>query len=475
MQHTGGRHDLAIIGSGGAGFAAAIAARRRGRSVVMVESGVVGGTCVNTGCVPSKALLAAAEARRVAADRRFPGIHTEAGPVEMAALVGGTDALVETMRADKYVDLAAAYGWEIVTGTARFVDGPALVVESVGGGTRRIEAAHYLIATGSAPAAPPIAGLDQAGYLTSTTAMQLDELPASLLVVGGNYVGLELGQMFARLGTDVTVVEALDRLAPAEEPEVGAAIAQVFADEGIGVRTVATVSAVRRDGAQIVARLHTGAGRAEELRAERVLVATGRRPVTADLDLRAVGVQTGPKGEVAVDAHLRTDNPRIWAAGDVTGAPQFVYVAAAHGAVAADNALAGTTRTLDYTHLPRVTFTTPTIAAVGLTHAQATAQGLACTCRVLPLAYVPRALVTRDTRGLVKLVAETGTGRLIGASMLAEGAGDAIQAAVYAVTKGMTVEEMADVWAPYLTMAEALKLAAQTFTRDVAMLSCCAS
>src|SRR6266540_2044825 len=226
MQQASGEHpyDLAIIGSGGAAFAAAIAARRKDRRVVMVERGRIGGTCVNAGCVPSKALLAAAQARHVAAEagQRFPGISSTAGPVHPVALLVGKQALVEQLQAHKYIDLAAAYGWEVVAGQARCIPdpgdggGPALQVDQVDGGTRRIQAAYYLVATGSAPLAPPIPGLEEVGYLTSTTAMELTELPGSLLLVGGNAVGLEVAQLFARLGTKVSVVELLDRLAPLE-------------------------------------------------------------------------------------------------------------------------------------------------------------------------------------------------------------------------------------------------------------------
>ncbi|MGW5214806.1 mercury(II) reductase [Streptomyces sp. NPDC004051] len=471
--------DLAVIGSGGGAFAAAIAARRKGRSVVMVERATTGGTCVNTGCVPSKALLAAAEARRSALEgQRFPGIRTEAGPVDFDALIDGKDKLVQEMRAQKYTDLAAEYGWDILEGTARFTgdwDNPALeVAPADGGGSGRIEAAHYLIATGSTPWAPPVDGLQEAGYLTSTTAMNLDVLPESLLVLGAGYVGLEQAQLFARLGTKVTVV-ARSRLTSGEEPEISAALQDVFADEGITVHTRTRLTAVRRDSGGIVATARTGDGRELQLRATHLLVATGRRPVTDDLGLEAVGVETGERGEVVVDEQLRTANPRIWAAGDVTGHPQFVYVASAHGALAVDNAFDGAGRTVDYHHLPRVTFTSPAIASAGLTDAEAIAQGYTCDCRVLPLEYVPRALVNRDTRGLIKLVADASTGRLLGAHVLADGAGDVIAAAVYALAGGMTVQQMADLWCPYLTMAEGLKLAAQTYTRDVTKLSCCAS
>jgi mercuric reductase len=215
-------------------------------------------------------------------------------------------------------------------------------------------------------------------------------------------------------------------------------------------------------------------GTPAELRAGQLLIAAGRRPVTTGLNLGAVGVKTGERGEVVTDDYQRTTNERIWAAGDVTGGPQFVYVAAAQGTLAADNALAGAGRTLDYTALPRVTFTSPAIAAVGMTDAKVIEAGLRCDCRTLPLAHVPRALANRDTRGLVKIVAEAGTGRLLGVHAVADGAGDLITAATYAITAGMTVGQLARTWAPYLTMAEALKLAAQTYTADVTKLSCCA-
>ncbi|AXB41449.1 mercury(II) reductase [Amycolatopsis albispora] len=472
------RYDLAVIGSGGGAFAAAIAARAKGRSVVMIERGTVGGTCVNTGCVPSKALLAAAGARHVSLDDRFPGITTSQVGVDFPALIGGKRELVESLRAGKYTDLAADYGWELLAGTARFNatgSEPVLDVDLVGGGTATVEAGHYLIATGSAPWAPPIDGLAQAGYLTSATAMELGTVPRSMIVLGGNAVGLEQAQLWRRLGVEVTVVEALSRLAPFEEPEVSGGIEQVFTDEGMKVITGARVARVDRDATGRHVTLSGASGQPTTVTAEHLLVATGRRPATDGLNLDAVGVETGARGEVVVDEHLRTANPRIWAAGDVTGGPQFVYVAGAHGTLVADNAFEGAQRTLDYRHLPRVVFTSPQIAAAGLTETQAAEQGYATDSRVLPLEHVPRALVNRDTRGLIKLVADRHTGRLLGAHVLAGGAGDVIGTAVYALANQMTVTQMAELWSPYLTMAEGLKLAAQSFTRDVAKLSCCAS
>jgi mercuric reductase len=465
---------MAVVGSGAAGFAAAIAARRRGARVVMVEAGTVGGTCVNTGCVPSKALLAAARARQVAVTAgRYPGIRAEAGPVAFGELVAGKDAVVEAMRADRYVALAAEHGWPIAAGSARFTataGGPVLEVELDGGGTSRLEAGHYLVATGATAWIPPIPGLAEAGYLTSTTAMGLEVLPESMVVLGGNATGLELAQLFARLGTDVTVVESAGRLAPLEESEVSAAIEAAFAAEGIAVRTGATVSAVGRAGDRY--RITVDGG---QLSPQRLLVTTGRRPVTAGLGLAAVGVKTGSRGEVVVDDQLRTSNPRIWAAGDVTGHPQLVYVAAAHGSMVADNALAGAGRGVDYRQLPRVVFTSPAIGVAGLTEAEATAAGHTWASRVLPLTQLPRAVVDRDTGGLVKLVADARTGRVLGVHAVADAAGELAAAGAWLLTAGVTVDQLATGWAPYLTAAEALKLAAQTFTRDVATLSCCAA
>jgi mercuric reductase len=304
--------------------------------------------------------------------------------------------------------------------------------------------------------------------------MQLTELPGSMLVIGGNAIGLELAQMFARLGVTVTIAEALDRLAPFDEPEVSAAIEDVFDGEGIGILTAATVVSASRD-ATVRSIVIKAAGGERELACGQILVAAGRRPATTGLNLDAVGVKTGGRGAIVTDEYQRTANPRIWAAGDVTGGPQFVYAAAAQGSHAAANALENAGRTADYAALPRVTFTSPAIASAGLTEAELTRQGVACDCRVLPLSAVPRAAVARDTRGVVKLVAEAGTGRVRGVHAVADGAGEMITAAGYAIRAQMTVTDLAGAWVPYLTMSEGLRLAAQAFSRDVSRLSCCAA
>lgn len=470
--------DLAIIGSGGGAFAAAIRATTLGKSVLMVEQGTIGGTCVNTGCIPSKALLAAAEARHGTRDAgtRFPGITASAASVDMPELMNGKRALVDDMRAEKYVDLIADYGWDMRRGTAHFTgtkENPGLEITDPSGASAAVTAAHYLIATGSSPWTPDVPGLAGSRYLTSTTAMELDDLPDSLLVVGGGYVALEQAQFFARLGARVTML-VRSRLASREEPEASQVLSEVFADEGIQVVSGGTLLSVATDAmnGDILATADV-AGRPQQFRAARLLMATGRRAVTESLDLARVGVETGAEGQVLVNDGLATANPRIWAAGDVTGHPQFVYVASSHGTLAVDNAFTGAWRNVDYRHLPRVAFTSPALAAVGMTDAEATRQGIRCDCRVLPLSGVPRAVVNRDTRGFIKLVADA-DGRILGLTAVGRDAGELAAAGVYILEAGMSVDQVAHMWAPYLTMAEGIKLAAQSYTVDVSRLSCCA-
>jgi len=452
--------DLAVIGSGGAAMSAAINARLLGASVVMVERGTLGGTCVNIGCVPSKTMLAAAGARHGALSNPFLGALTSAaGAVDLAALVEQKDELVSRLRQTKYADIATTYDFKVLHGVASFADPDTLLVDGVA-----LPASAYLIATGAQPAIPDLPGLSGVDYLTSTTAMELDELPASLVVIGGGYVGLEQAQLFAHLGTKVSLV---GRVAPRSEPELASALRKVFLDDGITV-VGDRATAIERDGGQVV--VVTSSGR--RVSGQRLLVATGRTPRTAELNLAAAGVKTDAVGFVVVDHQQRTSNPKVFAAGDVSGAPQFVYVAAMAGKVAARNAL-GRSEAVDCTGLPAVVFTHPQLASAGLTEAEVLEQGIRCACRLLNLTDVPRALANRDTRGGIKVIADADTGRVLGVHALAEGAGEMMLAATYAIKAGFTVDQLADTWAPYLTMAEGIRLAAGLFRNELPT-SCCA-
>ncbi|MDK3257378.1 mercury(II) reductase [Blastococcus capsensis] len=451
--------DLVVIGTGGAAMAAGIEARSRGRSVVLVEHGPLGGTCLNIGCVPSKTLLAAAGRRHRAQASPFPAVPTSADGVDMAALIEQKQELVDRLRQVKYADVADAHGFPVRYGHARFVDEQTLEVDG-----QPLIAGAYVVATGAAPRIPDLPGLADVDHLTSTTAMELISLPESLVVLGAGYVGLEQAQLFAHLGVQVTIV---GRFAPRTEPEIAAVLREVFADDGITVveeRGVAVAGTA--DGVVVT----TSGGR--ELAGQRLLVATGRYADTGDLGLDAAGVTTGERGFIAVDAHQRTTNPRIFAAGDVSGAPQYVYVAAQTGHAAGAGAL-GEPTTVDYRGLPGVTFTTPQLGSAGLSEDQALAAGHACDCRVLGAQDIPRALADRDTRGALKLVVDADTGTVLGVHAALDGAGDVMLAATYAIKYGLTVDDLADTWAPYLTMSEGLRIAAGLFRTDKPT-SCCA-
>jgi mercuric reductase len=452
-------YDLVVVGTGGAAMAAGIEARKRARRVALVEHGPLGGTCLNVGCVPSKALLAAMGQRHRAAANPFAGIVTLAGAVDLRAVMEQKRGLIERMRQAKYADVAAAHGFPTRYGHASF-DSPELLL--VDGDP--MPAGAYVIATGAEPAVPSLPGLAGVDYLTSTTAMEQKTLPTSMIVVGGGYVGLEQAQLWAYAGVVVTQV---GRVAPSSEPELADVLRAVFTDDGIDlVEEHATAVEGRAEAVTVT----TETGRA--ITAERLLVATGRQPHTDGLALDRAGVDIDDRGFVRVDEHQRTSNSKVYAAGDVSGGPQFVYVAARAGHVAAANAL-GDDKMVDYTGLPSVVFTTPQLASAGLTEEQALAAGYACDCRVLSARDVPRALANEDIRGALKLVAEAGTGRVLGVHAALDGAGEVMLAATYAIKARMTVTDIVDTWAPYLTMSEALRLAAGLFLDDKPT-SCCA-
>ncbi|MGH2546487.1 MAG: mercury(II) reductase [Acidimicrobiia bacterium] len=464
-----GDYDLLVIGSGSAAFAAAITARELGARVALVERHTIGGTCVNVGCVPSKALLRPAELYWQATHHHFSGMELRDGKVDLQTLVAQKDELVQAMRKEKYEDLADLHGFEVISGQGRFVGPDAVEVDG-----QPVTAAAYLVATGAAPWVPPIPGLAETGYLTSTTALELTELPEELLVVGANAIGLELGQLFLHLGSRVTFVEVLPRIAPFEEPEISEALADHLKGQGGELITSAKATEAGREGDRAWLEVEVE-GRVRRLEAHHLLMATGRRAQTEGLGLEAAGVATDPRGHVVVDDQMATSNPKVWAAGDCTTAPQFVYVAARQGSIAAENALRSADRRIEYRTVPRVTFTAPQVASVGMTEEEARTDGRAVISSVLPISVVPRAQVNRETTGLVKLVADEASGELLGAHVLAEGAGDVIQGAIMALRYHATVDELADTYHPYLTMAEGLKLAAQGFRKDVKQLSCCAA
>lgn len=461
---------IAIIGSGAAAFAAAIRAAETGAWVTLIERGaVIGGTCVNVGCVPSKITLRAAEVQHQRGGHPFAGIARSHDSVDHDALLAQLRARVDVLRRDKYekiVDNTANI--ELIHADARFLDDHTLELTDEAGRIKPINADRILVATGASPAIPPVPGLADTPYWTSTEALYAETLPQNLAIIGSSFVALELAQAFRRLGSDVTLL-ARSTLLSRQEPALGSGLQGIFDAEGIRVLSHTRATRVGYADGRFIMDLNTG----RRLVADRLLLATGRRPNTQELGLDETGVHLDDRGAVMVDEHLRTSAGSIYAAGDCASLPQFVYVAATAGTRAAIN-MTGGDAPLDLSAVPAVLFTDPQVATVGLDQARAQAQGTEAISRRLELDNVPRALANFDTRGFIKLVAEARSRRLIGAQILAHNAGEMIQTAALAIKHGMTVQELGDTLFPYLVMSEGLKLAAQTFTKDVTRLSCCA-
>jgi len=464
-----GDFDLAVIGAGSAGFSAAITAAEGGQRVALIGHGTIGGTCVNVGCVPSKTMIRAAEAVHGAqAASRFPGLRGEAQVADWAALVAAKDDLVATLRQKKYADLLPGYD-----GVTYIDGGPArLIPGGVDVDGRRITAPKVIVATGGRPAVPDIPGIKNVATLDSTSLLELDQLPESLIFLGGGYIGVELAQMMARMGTRVTIV-CRSRLLPRTEPEVSEALTEALRAEGLTILDGATYHAARRDGGRAVLTV-TVNGAERELTADRLVLTTGRAPNTEGLGLTEMGVETDAHGAIRVGDDMQTAKPGIFAAGDVTDRDQFVYMAAYGAKLASRNAVLGGAERYDNAAMPWVVFTDPQVAGVGLTEAQARTAGHEVKTSALTLDNVPRALAARDTRGLIKLVADRATDRLLGGVIMAPEGADSIQTLVMALKFGMTTKTLGETIFPYLTTVEGVRLAAQTFDKDVANLSCCA-
>lgn len=464
-----GGYDLIVIGAGSAGFSASITAAQAGKRVALIGHGTIGGTCVNVGCVPSKAMIRAAEAvHSSAAAARFPGIAPCTPAVDWRQVVAAKDDLVTALRHKKYVDLLPAYeGVDYIDeGAARLVEGGVEV------GGRVISAPKIVIATGGRSVLPSIAGIEEVDALDSTSLLELESLPKSLIFIGAGYIGAELAQMMARMGVKVTLVTR-SCLLPGAEPEVAEALAKTFAAEGITLLTGLQYDSLRRDGTGVTLRVVQD-GTNREVTAERLVSTAGRRANTDGMGLEEMGVELDRRGAVLVGDDMQTSRPGVYAAGDVTDRDQFVYMAAYGAKVAVNNALRLEPMHYDNAAMPWVVFTDPQVAGVGLSEVQASEAGYDVKTSVVPLDQVPRALAARDTRGLIKLVADRKTDRLLGGQIIAPEGSDTIQTLAIALKFGMTTKALGETVFPYLTTVEGLKLAAQTFDKDVAKLSCCA-
>ncbi|EHB56039.1 Mercury(II) reductase [Mycolicibacterium rhodesiae JS60] len=430
------RTDLLVIGGGTAGIVAAQTAAGFGAKVVLAERDRTGGDCLWTGCVPSKSLIAAASA--AAAIRHGPtfGITAASMTVDFAQVMCHVRDAITTIAPIDSPEALADAGVTVISGSAHFT-GPRTV--AIGG--HRLGFAQAVLATGASPAVPDLPGLDSVDHLTSETVWDLTELPQRLLVLGGGSTGCELAQAFARLGSQVTVVESADMLVPREDPAASAALTAAMIADGVTVFTAATAQSISEH------ELTLADGR--RVRFDQLLLAVGRTPRTGSIGLENAGITVDRHGFVAVDDHLRTSNRRIWAAGDLTGHPQFTHTAGVHGSIAATNAILGLRRTVDTTGEPRVTFTDPEIAVVGID--PRTARRIpALSVQTLSHRHLDRAVAESDTGGLTQLVLDA-KHRIVGASIVGPRAGETIGEMVLAVKHGMRTRDLAGATHPYPT------------------------
>jgi len=460
---------VAIIGSGSAAFACALKVAEAGARVTLIEgSEVVGGCCVNVGCVPSKMLIRAAQLAQQQRSNPFAGLENHSPQLIRAMLARQQTDLVEQLRQAKYQNILDNNpALTLVKGYARFENSSSLVVSKPDGTQQSVSADRFLIATGSIPSIPPIEGLANTPYWTSTEALFAQTMAEHLIVIGSSVVALEIAQAYRRLGSDVTVL-ARHSLLYAQDPMLGESLKLSFEAEGIEVYEHCEASTVGYENELFTLTTDVGS-----VTGDRLLIGTGRHANTQQLGLNTAGVDVEASGAIVVNDRMETSAANIYAAGDCATMPQYVYVAAAAGSRAGVN-MTGGNASLDLSTMPAVIFTDPQVATVGLTEAQAEAKGVPVLARVLDMENVPRALANFETDGFIKLVAHAQTGCVLGAQILAYNGGEIIQSAALAIHNNMTVDDIAGQLFPYLTMVEGLKLCAQTFSRDVSELSCCA-
>ncbi len=474
-QGSGKSHfDLIIIGGGSAAFSAAIKAEELGLSTLMVNGGLpFGGTCVNVGCVPSKSLIRAAETAYHASHSNFAGIKLKGVDIDFAQVIRDKKNLVAALQQKKYMDVVTDFeNLTMIEGWAEFVDTKTILVN----GKDTYTALKLIIATGATTNVPDIEGLNEIGYLTNVSLFDLEEKPVSITIMGAGYIGLEIAMAYNRLGVKVRIIEFTDRVLRTQTPDISEALEGQMKHEGIEILPNFRAVKFERKGNETIIHCKCPDGSVTQIVEKgKVVVASGTKPNTLKLGLSNIGLQSTKSNHIAVNEKMETNIPSIYAVGDVTNTPAFVYTAAYEGKIAVENAFTGAEKKADYTSLPWVVFTDPQVAGTGLDEAQAEAKNIPFEVSKLSLSDVPRALAANDTRGFIKLIRNTETDKLIGARIVAPEGGELIQQLSMAIKYGITVKELAESFYPYLTLGEGIKLAAITFGKDVSKLSCCAS
>jgi mercuric reductase len=465
-------YDLIILGSGSTAFAAAIRATGYGARVLMFEKSVLGGTCINWGCIPSKTLIHTALFNHEAhLGNRFGLNFEENNPrIDAESLYRHREEVVTKLRRERYLDvLNGMSGLELVKGTARFIDSRTVECDD-----RHYHAERFLLAVGGSPRIPKLPGLEKCTYFTSRSALLQKDLPKSLVIIGGGVIAVELGQMYHRLGCRVVILEHGPRLLPIVEPELSAALEKVLIREKITVVTNVTFCSLDKLGELNVVYADVNERR-HKFTCEKLLLAVGTVPATAGIGLEKCGVTLDDKGFIITDGNMRTSAEGIWAAGDAVGRMMIATVGAREGIVAVDDMFnRGCGCSMDYLAAPMAIFTDPEVAMVGHSEGSARQAGFDCVVNCMPVSAIPKAHVTGSTDGLIKMIADRVTGRLLGVHLICHRGADVINEAALALHMRATVSDLATTMHVYPSIGEGLKLCAQGFDRDINRLSCCA-
>lgn len=499
---TNHEYDLVILGGGAAAFAALTEASGRGLSTTLVNTGLpLGGTCVNVGCVPSKHLLEVAKTAFEPPRNPFEAVeYDEDEPMtNWATALDEKDRLVAQLREQNYVDVVDHFETDVYEGYGRFTDGEGqspsssraapdddTTIEIVDGDAEgtTITGKKVLIATGSSPWIASIDGIEDIHYETSETILERRDLPESIIMIGGGYIGLEWGQILHHMGTDVTILQRSEHVLSKMEGQLRRELQCCFEAEGIEIVTDVDIQHVESGdtvagdggtralerGVVVTANID---GEQQDFTATDLFVATGVRPNTEGISLDAIGVETDGTGAVVVDEHFQTANSDVYAAGDVIGEPELETVAAKEGNHAVKNAFGNEGKTIDYNTVPKVVFTSPEVAAVGMTEVEYMAEHGTCTYQTVYMYEVPKAQAIEDTQGLLQVVKHHETDEIVGVHIVGPRAADMIPEATLAVKFGLTVDDIIDTIHPFPTFSEAFKHACQAFRRDTSTMSCC--
>lgn len=466
--------EYAIIGQGGAAFAAAIKANALGIKTAMIGKNitngtVIGGTCVNVGCTPTKELIFQGRLIKEISSKSFaPIIDSKLNRDFFINVMKRKDQIVENDRKTKYISvLDSLENVTYINEFASFKDPNTLLV-----GNKEITAKNILIATGARSNIPNIPGIGNIEYLTNEGALSLKELPESMIVIGGRALGLEFAQMYEHFGTKVTILQRSSLLLPNWEPQISSHIQKYLEEEGISINTSTSLVEVGKNDNKLFIKVIIR-GKEEIIHADKILFATGRKPNIDKLKLENVSINTDKNGFIITNETLKTNNKSIYAVGDVIGQPMLETLAAKEGNIATSNIFTNTNQTINKNEIPVAVFTTPEAAMVGITDAQAGKSGISCSCNSIPMSLVPKAEIIGDTRGLVKIVINRETKKILGMHILARTAADMIHEGVLAVKFGLTIDDIINTTHVFPTMSEAVKLAAQSFYSDMSKMSCC--